>query len=685
MQFNPLFLPSHPVSGVNGGNNIKSFKNLKYLFADLIKVSESEKSDSEEFSSILNGLNIELSKSKIHNTGAASDFPAFSNSSEQSSEKTLQAAQIILSLLSVTPTQLENPVNSDNNFTVNKVDADSIRQLFISLINAADGKKITAAFIKSGNPELNTYGEKTLHGLEQTEITFQNVDDIIERLKSGDKILININEKTLENVKNGQAITDFPLNEKTNEAQLSELNTTQKIFPANKTGDTIKAQMDNGNKINAPAFKTIKNDEKIFNRLNFADKSDKIKFRINNSADEIVNIAFTPKTTKTVKNSTIPSVNGTASIEKNFTLQLEISDSFKNENLTSPVEKEVIPSQKEFSIRLKFAGENPFPGKLNTANHKFIIDNSIKNLLKNNDKIAQLRTKVSNIFKESSEIEKPVQPNKLSEKVNRQYKNDSSKAGSGKNKADDVQKGEQYLNTIDGKKDDNKTLNPRIKHDNNSTGKIRNSAKAEPGFNETQNKSDQTKNQFKEQANTEGVEEGINKLSSEHRGKINVAKESSGIQLNLFENKITEQTQLKTKNIQPKELLNKTEIIGKVTELVQHKNRKSIELKLNPPELGKMKVKVDYSQKKLILRMEVENESARQLINNNIDQLKQTINQNGVQLTQVYVSLSGGEQKDQRPSEVKKKMTVSKKEITDDSETEESAKMMGYNTYEYLI
>jgi flagellar hook-length control protein FliK len=84
--------------------------------------------------------------------------------------------------------------------------------------------------------------------------------------------------------------------------------------------------------------------------------------------------------------------------------------------------------------------------------------------------------------------------------------------------------------------------------------------------------------------------------------------------------------------------------------------------------------------------IEVENESVKQLIMTNVETLKQSITQSGIQLGGFSVSLNNPEGKMKREYEQKKKEQGGQQNMkVDKVVTEEiKEKKLGYNTYEYL-
>ncbi|MFO7445018.1 MAG: flagellar hook-length control protein FliK [Ignavibacteriaceae bacterium] len=132
--------------------------------------------------------------------------------------------------------------------------------------------------------------------------------------------------------------------------------------------------------------------------------------------------------------------------------------------------------------------------------------------------------------------------------------------------------------------------------------------------------------------------------------------------------------------------INANDLIDEVKSLVVKGERSNVVLKLNPGHLGSVKLIIEIKDAVMNTKIEVENESVRQIVQNNVDILKQSLQQNGIHLNSFTVSLTSQEQKSSsaKPEHKKKGHTV-KNDITIDEEINASAsKKMGYNTYEYL-
>ncbi len=116
------------------------------------------------------------------------------------------------------------------------------------------------------------------------------------------------------------------------------------------------------------------------------------------------------------------------------------------------------------------------------------------------------------------------------------------------------------------------------------------------------------------------------------------------------------------------------------------KNDKSgITLKLTPEHLGKVKLLIDVHESSVTAKIEVENESVQQVVNSNIEQLRQSFIQNGLQLTSFTVSLLGSENKYSNKPESRRKYHTHEIDLNSEAKSESiKIKKMGYNTYEFL-
>ncbi|MDP4116255.1 MAG: flagellar hook-length control protein FliK, partial [Bacteroidota bacterium] len=115
---------------------------------------------------------------------------------------------------------------------------------------------------------------------------------------------------------------------------------------------------------------------------------------------------------------------------------------------------------------------------------------------------------------------------------------------------------------------------------------------------------------------------------------------------------------------------------------------KSLTLSLMPEELGRVKLMVETVDKTVTAKIEVQNEAVQTTVQNNLDNLKQSLSQAGINVNNITVSISYNENKQQKPGELKRKNSgANDKKVETENEkiaNTSPSKTLGYNTYEYL-
>ncbi|MDH7604715.1 MAG: flagellar hook-length control protein FliK [Melioribacter sp.] len=135
-------------------------------------------------------------------------------------------------------------------------------------------------------------------------------------------------------------------------------------------------------------------------------------------------------------------------------------------------------------------------------------------------------------------------------------------------------------------------------------------------------------------------------------------------------------------------VINANQIGEELSKYINSGNKQSITFQLSPENLGKLTLSIDFIENQLRANIEVENEQVKLLIQNNIEQLKNSLQSSGIQLNDVNVSLGNYEQKSLRNSNIKKKSyskSYSKEIKVENPKAPSTKKLMGYNTYDYLI
>lgn len=115
------------------------------------------------------------------------------------------------------------------------------------------------------------------------------------------------------------------------------------------------------------------------------------------------------------------------------------------------------------------------------------------------------------------------------------------------------------------------------------------------------------------------------------------------------------------------------------------RNSNSVELRLYPRELGRVKIMIDNSDNIVSAKIEVQSEQARNIIISNLPQLKESLKQEGLNTQNINVYLGTEEQKGQHSTNQKRQNGNSKVMYDAEEKSEEfKIKNLGYNTIEYL-
>jgi flagellar hook-length control protein FliK len=128
-----------------------------------------------------------------------------------------------------------------------------------------------------------------------------------------------------------------------------------------------------------------------------------------------------------------------------------------------------------------------------------------------------------------------------------------------------------------------------------------------------------------------------------------------------------------------------TKLVEEIKSVIEKGEIKTFELKLTPENLGSVKVVITSTEQIVKASIEVENESVLQAVQTNIDQLKLSLAQSGIQVAAVNVSLAGNDNKAHKSSDSKRKLSEGGSELAVEEKNDERLfKKYGYNTYEYL-
>lgn len=650
MQFNPTFLSSNTSINISNGNNIKAFENAKYLFSDLVKVEGDVKPYQQLFNEIIQEPDVDLpqanSDRKLEINFEKSNEDK--NKSQSTSESNPSLIVILNSLYSSISQNSDinsviSNVNKDTKpieeIVIKNVDKKMLQQFLLDLKFNSLGANISFTDLESDGQSEQNISIRDIPGSGK-KLNHVSIEDVIKNLENNTKVSFKLNKfTTAGKVMSSETVPN----------QIDELNST--LYP--KIVEENTTQSNN----------TVRQNE-LTNKLNLSTIKEGMNFRINDFSDNIVKIYNSSANSIRFKNTEqISSLKSKIRSEGNI-IKVEIIEqklpleNIKNMNLSNEL--------KQYSVAIKITKQLSANPEIQSLQVPFVSKHTIKNLMRKNDKLKELKEELSKIFVDAEQVE-----------ISNEVISKKNIPVAAKQLTDEKEVIQNQTNKNDSSaKKEEKTLSNELRENQDITQN-----KIEPA--KISHEPKKTENNF-------FTDIGKNKeFAADVSKKVNLKENSFTEQrINFIDkNNLNEMIRSSSESkVSRAKILNNLEVFNKVSELIQNREKKSIEIKLNPPELGKLKVQVDYTEKKLFVKIEVENETAKQLLSQNLEQLKQTLNQNGAQLKDVLISLTSGEPKQQKPSDTRKRgSSNNSNSIFEDPDAEMSAKMMGYNTYDYLI
>ena len=136
----------------------------------------------------------------------------------------------------------------------------------------------------------------------------------------------------------------------------------------------------------------------------------------------------------------------------------------------------------------------------------------------------------------------------------------------------------------------------------------------------------------------------------------------------------------------PEKIIKTTEIVKEFSQFIKKKESTKLVLQLDPAKLGKVKITLDVVKDTIKAHIEVENNAAKQAVQTNMHELYSQLNKSGINLGTVNITLHEGGNKEAKQFSNKRKNNNSLKSKEDFIEEEENqtARKLGYNTYEFL-
>ncbi len=132
-------------------------------------------------------------------------------------------------------------------------------------------------------------------------------------------------------------------------------------------------------------------------------------------------------------------------------------------------------------------------------------------------------------------------------------------------------------------------------------------------------------------------------------------------------------------------LVEQSRLMNEIENIIKSGERKAVTINLYPEELGAVKVSLDITDKSVSAKINVASDSIRQMILTQADSLKTSLNQSGIQLASLNVSVNNSEDKSTPHGKMKRKDGgTDKKLVISDLPNPVKVKNLGYNTYDYI-
>jgi flagellar hook-length control protein FliK len=359
--------------------------------------------------------------------------------------------------------------------------------------------------------------------------------------------------------------------------------------------------------------------------------------------------------------------------DKNIAVEIKKSDSTKTSDKQNEPVKESRNSQKEFSNLTQKSDDSI---RINDVEVKSEMNEKVMNLkLSGDKKIVSISNSITDDSKNIIEVKANTNDTNKVNLKNEFTQQDKSFVQVSKQNSftnDNLENGKPALR-LDVKPESSSTKNDSFEHSSESNLKKANEyfqqVHEKTKIDESSGKNSEFENEF----------QNVNRLEFVPAGKTNLINNK-----NIIEHFIKNPIESKTleKFIQ---ILDKQEVVQR-SEIVNYsKLNHSVEIKLAPEELGKIKIFLDTNDNNVNAKIEVNSEQTKVIVVNNLPQLKETLMQQGVNLNNVNVTVTSEEHKgsEQTKQKSKKKSQESNTKI-ENADDKRTVRNLGYNTYEYL-
>ncbi len=126
------------------------------------------------------------------------------------------------------------------------------------------------------------------------------------------------------------------------------------------------------------------------------------------------------------------------------------------------------------------------------------------------------------------------------------------------------------------------------------------------------------------------------------------------------------------------------EIFKELHTAIFSQDKQRVIYSLEPETLGKMRLQLETTSSSIKANIEVETESARRSVEGNLQQLKESLQKDGLGNVSIQVSLKNQEQKQHRQDMPKRRVQTVNESRFETGDEKDSPKQYGYNTVEYL-
>jgi flagellar hook-length control protein FliK len=134
-------------------------------------------------------------------------------------------------------------------------------------------------------------------------------------------------------------------------------------------------------------------------------------------------------------------------------------------------------------------------------------------------------------------------------------------------------------------------------------------------------------------------------------------------------------------------VVDQSRLMNEIENVIKSGDKKNVTLKIYPEELGSVKISLDFTDNNVSAKINVSNDSVRQVILTQADNLKSSLSESGIQLAALNVSVDNSDEKANPQTKTKKKSANSddKKVVIKDIPNPVKIKNLGYNTYDYVV